>query len=149
MYHLKSNYFPKGKSVTFPETAQKGNSVTFSVTEGLVVCYFACFCSNYLNFRLLNNVLKLILNFVFYSYSDSAFLFFSFLFCFLQFYLEEAKGRVDYQGYIFPRRRGNTVSALPLICHSFFVKQVLEIRNGPLLNALLDDRLEVVLNLIE
>ncbi|XP_062146377.1 uncharacterized protein LOC133854277 isoform X1 [Alnus glutinosa] len=24
----------------------------------------------------------------------------------LQFYLEEAKGRVDYQGYIFPRRRG-------------------------------------------
>ncbi|KAL5551262.1 hypothetical protein UlMin_001438 [Ulmus minor] len=26
----------------------------------------------------------------------------------LQFYLEEAKGRVDYQGYIFPRRRGNT-----------------------------------------
>lgn len=28
----------------------------------------------------------------------------------LQFYLEEAKGRVDYQGYIFPRRRGQTVS---------------------------------------
>lgn len=27
-----------------------------------------------------------------------------------QFYLEEAKGRVDYQGYIFPRRRGQTVS---------------------------------------
>ncbi|XP_030947124.1 poly(U)-specific endoribonuclease-B isoform X2 [Quercus lobata] len=26
----------------------------------------------------------------------------------LQFYLEEAKGRVDYQGYIFPRRRGQT-----------------------------------------
>ncbi|XP_015896728.3 uncharacterized protein LOC107430408 isoform X2 [Ziziphus jujuba] len=26
----------------------------------------------------------------------------------LQFYLEEAKGRVDYQGYIFPRRRGHT-----------------------------------------
>ncbi|POO03115.1 Endoribonuclease XendoU [Trema orientale] len=26
----------------------------------------------------------------------------------LQFYLEEAKGRVDYQGYIFPRRRGET-----------------------------------------
>ncbi|KAL3817959.1 hypothetical protein ACJIZ3_003864 [Penstemon smallii] len=25
----------------------------------------------------------------------------------IQFYLEEAKGRVDYQGYIFPRRRGN------------------------------------------
>ncbi|MFS7924081.1 putative endoU ribonuclease, endoribonuclease EndoU, poly(U)-specific endoribonuclease [Helianthus anomalus] len=26
----------------------------------------------------------------------------------LQFYMEEAKGRVDYQGYIFPRRRGET-----------------------------------------
>ncbi|PIA50382.1 hypothetical protein AQUCO_01300847v1 [Aquilegia coerulea] len=26
----------------------------------------------------------------------------------IQFYLEEAKGRVDYQGYIFPRRRGQT-----------------------------------------
>lgn len=26
----------------------------------------------------------------------------------LQFYLEESKGRVDYQGYIFPRRRGET-----------------------------------------
>ncbi|KAH7659212.1 poly(U)-specific endoribonuclease protein [Dioscorea alata] len=26
----------------------------------------------------------------------------------IQFYLEEAKGRVDYQGYIFPRRRGNS-----------------------------------------
>ncbi|XP_047155754.1 poly(U)-specific endoribonuclease-A-like [Vigna umbellata] len=26
----------------------------------------------------------------------------------LQFYLEEEKGRVDYQGYIFPRRRGET-----------------------------------------
>ncbi|GAV77401.1 XendoU domain-containing protein [Cephalotus follicularis] len=26
----------------------------------------------------------------------------------LQFYLEEAKGNVDYQGYIFPRRRGQT-----------------------------------------
>ncbi|KAK4793246.1 hypothetical protein SAY86_023681 [Trapa natans] len=26
----------------------------------------------------------------------------------LQFYLEEAKGKVDYQGYIFPRRRGQT-----------------------------------------
>lgn len=26
----------------------------------------------------------------------------------LQFYLEEAKGRVDYQGYIYPRRRGQT-----------------------------------------
>lgn len=32
----------------------------------------------------------------------------------LQFYLEEAKGRVDYQGYIFPRRRGQTVSDLIL-----------------------------------
>jgi len=29
---------------------------------------------------------------------------------FWQFYLEEEKGRVDYQGYIFPRRRGQTVS---------------------------------------
>lgn len=29
---------------------------------------------------------------------------------FWQFYLEEAKGRVDYQGYIFPRRRGEIVS---------------------------------------
>ena len=29
---------------------------------------------------------------------------------FEQFYLEEAKGRVDYQGYIFPRRRGEIVS---------------------------------------
>ncbi|KAG5526182.1 hypothetical protein RHGRI_032457 [Rhododendron griersonianum] len=28
----------------------------------------------------------------------------------IQFYLEEAKGRVDYQGYIFPRRRGQVVS---------------------------------------
>ncbi|XP_008794865.2 poly(U)-specific endoribonuclease-B [Phoenix dactylifera] len=26
----------------------------------------------------------------------------------IQFYLEEAKGRVDYQGYIFPRRRGHS-----------------------------------------
>ncbi|KAL8196208.1 hypothetical protein R6Q57_025208 [Mikania cordata] len=26
----------------------------------------------------------------------------------LQFYMEEAKGKVDYQGYIFPRRRGET-----------------------------------------
>lgn len=32
------------------------------------------------------------------------------LFLFVQFYLEEAKGRVDYQGYIFPRRRGQIVS---------------------------------------
>lgn len=30
----------------------------------------------------------------------------SYTFCCLQFYLEEAKGSVDYQGYIFPRRRG-------------------------------------------
>lgn len=29
----------------------------------------------------------------------------------LQFYLEEAKGKVDYQGYIFPRRRGETPDA--------------------------------------
>lgn len=29
---------------------------------------------------------------------------------FLQFYLEEAKGRVDYQGYILPRRHGEIVS---------------------------------------
>lgn len=29
---------------------------------------------------------------------------------FLQFYLEEVKGRVDYQGYIYPRRRGQVVS---------------------------------------
>ena len=28
----------------------------------------------------------------------------------LQFYLEEVKGRVDYQGYIYPRRRGQVVS---------------------------------------
>jgi len=28
----------------------------------------------------------------------------------LQFYLEETKGAVDYQGYIFPRRRGEVVS---------------------------------------
>lgn len=28
----------------------------------------------------------------------------------LQFYLEEANGNVDYQGYIFPRRRGESVS---------------------------------------
>jgi hypothetical protein len=28
----------------------------------------------------------------------------------LQFYLEEAKGNVDYQGYIFPRWRGESVS---------------------------------------
>lgn len=35
----------------------------------------------------------------------------------LQFYLEEAKGRVDYQGYIFPRRRGQTVSDLILFFH--------------------------------
>lgn len=33
---------------------------------------------------------------------------------FWQFYLEEAKGRVDYQGYIFPRRRGETVSSFLL-----------------------------------
>lgn len=32
-----------------------------------------------------------------------------------QFYLEEAKGRVDYQGYIFPRRRGETVSDFSFI----------------------------------
>ncbi|WZZ75470.1 hypothetical protein YC2023_086840 [Brassica napus] len=30
----------------------------------------------------------------------------------LQFYLEEAKGSVDYQGYIFPRRRGEIVSIM-------------------------------------
>jgi poly(U)-specific endoribonuclease len=32
----------------------------------------------------------------------------------LQFYLEEAKGNVDYQGYIFPRRRGE--SMIILLC---------------------------------
>ncbi|KAL8112586.1 hypothetical protein AgCh_020056 [Apium graveolens] len=32
----------------------------------------------------------------------------------LQFYLEEVKGRVDYQGYIYPRRRGQVVSDLIL-----------------------------------
>lgn len=37
-------------------------------------------------------------------------LFISFIDVFGQFYLEESKGRVDYQGYIFPRRRGEIVS---------------------------------------
>ena len=32
-----------------------------------------------------------------------------------QFYLEEAKGAVDYQGYISPRRGGQIVSVLILI----------------------------------
>lgn len=37
---------------------------------------------------------------------------FAFVLVSFQFYLEEAKGRVDYQGYIFPRRRGQIVSDL-------------------------------------
>lgn len=37
----------------------------------------------------------------------------------LQFYLEEAKGRVDYQGYIFPRRRGQVVSNVSPLCSIF------------------------------
>jgi poly(U)-specific endoribonuclease len=41
----------------------------------------------------------------------------------LQFYLEEAKGTVDYQGYIFPRRRGEIVSTIA----SFNAKYVLQI----------------------
>jgi hypothetical protein len=36
----------------------------------------------------------------------------------LQFYLEEAKGNVDYQGYIFPRRRGESVGILLKLMHS-------------------------------
>jgi hypothetical protein len=36
----------------------------------------------------------------------------------LQFYLEEAKGNVDYQGYIFPRHRGESVSILLKLMHS-------------------------------
>jgi hypothetical protein len=32
------------------------------------------------------------------------------LIIFWQFYLEEVKGNIDYQGYIFPRRRGSIVS---------------------------------------
>ena len=35
----------------------------------------------------------------------------------LQFYLEEAKGNVDYQGYIFPRRRGESVSIYYIVKH--------------------------------
>jgi hypothetical protein len=31
----------------------------------------------------------------------------------MQFYLEESNGNVDYQGYIFPRRRGELVSIIP------------------------------------
>jgi len=38
-----------------------------------------------------------------------------YLFSSSQFYLEEAKGRVDYQGYIFPRRRGQIVSDYPFL----------------------------------
>lgn len=45
---------------------------------------------------------------------EAKFYLFMLIFIF-QFYLEEAKGRVDYQGYIFPRRRGQTVSDFSFI----------------------------------
>lgn len=102
-----------------------------------ILKWFACFCQ-----LVENSSHVLIVNRVFCSDLDSEFSSFPFYF-FLQFYLEESKGRVDYQGYIFPRRRGNTVSDLPPICLIIFVKQVLEIRNIPLLNVLFDDQLEV------
>jgi hypothetical protein len=37
----------------------------------------------------------------------------------MKFYMEEVKGRVDYQGYIFPRRRGETVSKLYTLVYGF------------------------------
>ncbi|KAJ7563658.1 hypothetical protein O6H91_03G119200 [Diphasiastrum complanatum] len=45
----------------------------------------------------------------------------------IQFYVEEANGRVDYQGYIFPRRRGNVPdSDTQLLTIQFKWKNVLE-----------------------
>jgi hypothetical protein len=35
----------------------------------------------------------------------------------LQVYLEEVKGNVDHQGYIFPRRRGESVSIYYIVKH--------------------------------
>lgn len=43
--------------------------------------------------------------------------------CFLQFYLEEAKGNVDYQGYIFPRRRGQIVSVFSYVHFALHVDE--------------------------
>jgi len=35
----------------------------------------------------------------------------------LQFYMEEVKGNVDHQGYIFPRCRGESVSIYYIVKH--------------------------------